>query len=73
MFRNESGKEYTRTEIVRKPLVVETYVRLRQTKVRDAFALMTSLERHLTLFSHLRHASRDGFLTNWLFVALACH
>jgi hypothetical protein len=33
VFRNESGKEYTRTEIVRKPLVVETYVRLRQTKV----------------------------------------
>ena len=73
MFRNESGKEYTRTEIVRKPLVVETYVRLRQTKVRDAFALVTSLERHLTLVSPLCHVLRDGVLSNWLFVVLACH
>ncbi|XP_059084202.1 transcription initiation factor TFIID subunit 1-like [Tigriopus californicus] len=32
VFKNQSGKEYTRTEIVRKPMVVETYVRIRQTK-----------------------------------------
>ncbi|XP_041357029.1 transcription initiation factor TFIID subunit 1-like isoform X3 [Gigantopelta aegis] len=31
-FRNEFGKEYTRVEIVRKPVVIETYVRIRQTK-----------------------------------------
>eukprot|EP00095_Tigriopus_kingsejongensis_P010565 maker-scaffold2286_size17589-snap-gene-0.4 protein:Tk10565 transcript:maker-scaffold2286_size17589-snap-gene-0.4-mRNA-1 annotation:"transcription initiation factor tfiid subunit 1 isoform x2" len=35
-FKNPSGKEFTRTEIVRKPLVVETYVRIRETK-DDAF------------------------------------
>jgi len=35
-FRNNAGKEYTRTEIVRKPLVVETYVKVRETK-DDAF------------------------------------
>ena len=31
-FRNASGKEYTRTELVRKSLVVETYVKVRETK-----------------------------------------
>ncbi|ESP02189.1 hypothetical protein LOTGIDRAFT_212720 [Lottia gigantea] len=31
-FKDETGKEYTRTEIVRKPLVIETYARIRQTK-----------------------------------------
>jgi transcription initiation factor TFIID subunit 1 len=31
-FRNSAGKEYTRTEIVRKPLVVETYVKVRETR-----------------------------------------
>ncbi len=31
-FKNESGSLYTRTEIVRKPLVVETYVKVRETK-----------------------------------------
>ncbi len=34
-FRNPSGKEYTRVEKVRKPLVIETYVKVRETKVRD--------------------------------------
>ena len=32
-FTNEQGKEYTRTELVRKPLVIEAYVRVRETKV----------------------------------------
>ncbi|XP_064636542.1 transcription initiation factor TFIID subunit 1-like isoform X2 [Lineus longissimus] len=31
-FRNENGKEYVRTEVVRKPSVIDTYVRIRQTK-----------------------------------------
>ena len=31
-FQNASGKEYTRTELVRKSLVVETYVKVRETK-----------------------------------------
>lgn len=31
-FRNDAGKEYTRTEIVRKPVVIDTYVRIRQAK-----------------------------------------
>ena len=33
-FKNAAGKEYSRTEIVRKSLVVETYVKIRETKVR---------------------------------------
>ncbi len=36
-FRNEAGNLYTRTEFVRKPLVVETYVKVRETKVSHAF------------------------------------
>jgi len=35
-FKNSSGKEYTRTELVRKSLVIETYVKVRNTK-DDAF------------------------------------
>ncbi|XP_013414213.1 transcription initiation factor TFIID subunit 1 [Lingula anatina] len=31
-FRNEEGKEFVRTEIVRKPAVIDTYARIRQTK-----------------------------------------
>ena len=31
-FKNANGKEYTRTEIVRKPIIVQTYVRVRETK-----------------------------------------
>merc|ERR1719348_1764919 len=31
-FKNAQGKEYTRTELVRKPLVIETYVKVRNTK-----------------------------------------
>merc|ERR1719186_1624221 len=31
-FKNADGKEYTRTELVRKPLVIETYVKVRSTK-----------------------------------------
>ena len=31
-FRDESGREFTRSEIVRKPAVIDTYVRIRQTK-----------------------------------------
>ena len=31
-FRNQDGKEFTRTEIVRKPLVIETYTKVRETK-----------------------------------------
>lgn len=32
-YRNEDGKVYTRTEIVRKQIVVDTYVKIRTTKV----------------------------------------
>ena len=35
-FKNSLGKEYTRTELVRKSLVIETYVKVRNTK-DDAF------------------------------------
>ncbi|QQP50590.1 Transcription initiation factor TFIID subunit, partial [Caligus rogercresseyi] len=31
-FKTDDGKEYTRTEIVRKPLVIETYIKVRETK-----------------------------------------
>ena len=31
-FKNEAGNLYTRTELVRKPLVVETYVKVRENK-----------------------------------------
>merc|ERR1719481_1825466 len=31
-FKNAQGKEYTRTELVRKSLVIETYVKVRNTK-----------------------------------------
>ena len=31
-FKNGSGGEFTRTELVRKPLVIETYVKVRNTK-----------------------------------------
>merc|ERR1719471_797363 len=31
-FKNAQGKEYTRTELVRKALVIETYVKVRNTK-----------------------------------------
>ena len=31
-FRTPEGKEYTRTELVRKPLVIETYIKVRETK-----------------------------------------
>ena len=32
VFKNPQGKEYTRTELVRKPLVIDTYIKVRQTK-----------------------------------------
>ncbi len=31
-FKNAEGKEYTRVELVRKPAIIDTYVRIRQTK-----------------------------------------
>merc|ERR1711892_1018051 len=31
-FKNSQGKEYTRTELVRKGMVIETYVKVRNTK-----------------------------------------
>ncbi|XP_040573195.1 transcription initiation factor TFIID subunit 1 [Lepeophtheirus salmonis] len=31
-FKTEDGKEFTRTELVRKPLVIETYIKVRETK-----------------------------------------
>ncbi|KAK2177894.1 hypothetical protein NP493_573g01008 [Ridgeia piscesae] len=31
-FRNEGGQQYTRTEIVRRPTIIDTYVRIRQTR-----------------------------------------
>ena len=31
-FRNEEGREYTRTETVTKSAVIDTYVRVRRTK-----------------------------------------
>ena len=32
IFKNSSGEEFTRTELVRKPSVIETYVKVRNTK-----------------------------------------
>lgn len=31
-FRDAEGKEYTRTEVVRKPAVIDTYIKIRSTK-----------------------------------------
>merc|ERR1712226_386997 len=31
-FRNQQGREFTRTELVRKAMVIETYVKVRNTK-----------------------------------------
>ena len=31
-FHNAEGKEYTRVEIVRKPAVIDTYIKIRTTK-----------------------------------------
>ena len=31
-FRNEEGREFARTEIVRKPAVIEVYMKIRQSK-----------------------------------------
>merc|ERR1712241_1218916 len=43
-FRNEKGKEYVRTELVRKPVVVQTYVRIRQTKDADFIKQFATLD-----------------------------
>jgi len=46
-FRDDSGKEYVRTEIVRKPGVVDAYVRLRSTKVNFYFVSRQLLYENL--------------------------
>ena len=43
-FKNANGKEYVRTEIVRKPIVVQTYVRLRQTKDAEFIKQFATLD-----------------------------
>ena len=43
-FRNANGKEYVRTEIVRKPIVVQTYVRIRQTKDAEFIKQFATLD-----------------------------
>ena len=43
-FRNEKGKEYVRTELVRKPIVVQTYTRIRQTKDAEFIKQFATLD-----------------------------
>lgn len=43
-FRNANGKEYVRTEIVRKPIVIQTYVRIRQTKDAEFIKQFATLD-----------------------------
>ena len=43
-FRNANGKEYVRTEIVRKPIIAQTYVRVRQTKDEEFIRQFATLD-----------------------------
>ena len=43
-YRNEKGKEYVRTELVRKPIVVQTYTRIRQTKDAEFIKQFATLD-----------------------------
>ena len=43
-FRNEKGKEYVRIELVRRPVVVQTYVRIRQTKDAEFIKQFATLD-----------------------------
>lgn len=58
-FRDNSGKEYVRTEIVRKPGVVDAYVRLRSTKVNYFKKLILKYHTFLPFFLRMIHSSRS--------------
>ena len=43
-FRNANGKEYTRHEFVKRPIIVETYVRIRETKGEEFIRNFATLD-----------------------------
>ncbi|KAK7790672.1 hypothetical protein R5R35_002446 [Gryllus longicercus] len=45
-FRNAEGKEYTRVEIVRKPAVIEAYMKIRTTKDETFIRQFATLDEH---------------------------
>ncbi|XP_049784763.1 transcription initiation factor TFIID subunit 1 isoform X1 [Schistocerca cancellata] len=45
-FRNAEGKEYTRVEIVRKPAVIDTYLKIRTTKDEAFIRQFATLDEH---------------------------
>ncbi|XP_069701181.1 transcription initiation factor TFIID subunit 1 isoform X2 [Periplaneta americana] len=45
-FRNAEGKEYTRVELVRKPAVIDTYVKIRTTKDEAFIRQFATLDEH---------------------------
>lgn len=45
-FRNTEGKEYTRVELVRKPAVIDTYMRIRTTKDESFIKQFATLDEH---------------------------
>ena len=49
-FKNAEGKEYVRVEIVRKPAVIDTYIRIRTTK-DPSFMYVNRVVRAPTAFS----------------------
>ncbi|PSN40376.1 Transcription initiation factor TFIID subunit 1 [Blattella germanica] len=45
-FRNAEGKEYTRVELVRKPAVIDTYMKIRTTKDEAFIRQFATLDEH---------------------------
>ncbi|KAJ9586080.1 hypothetical protein L9F63_020277 [Diploptera punctata] len=45
-FRNAEGKEFTRVELVRKPAVIDTYVKIRTTKDENFIRQFATLDEH---------------------------
>ena len=43
-YRNANGKEYTRHEFVKRPIIVETYVRIRETKGEEFIRNFATLD-----------------------------
>ncbi|CAH1777107.1 unnamed protein product [Owenia fusiformis] len=44
VFRDDQGREFTRTEIVRKPAIIDVYVRVRQTKDNNFIKQFATLD-----------------------------
>jgi transcription initiation factor TFIID subunit 1 len=45
-FRNAEGKEFTRVELVRKPAVIDTYMKIRTTKDEAFIRQFATLDEH---------------------------